>query len=126
MLVVRRLVTLVAFVAPVVAPALGGSSDAVRRAPIEPKAVATRAVAAAQHMDEPVTLWSPGHGPHTGFKPSGSPRELLLSFDDGPDLRGTPVILNELDRRGLKAIFFVTGWRLLGNRPEDVARRDLV
>ena len=60
------------------------------------------------------------------FYPSGSPRELLLSFDDGPDLRGTPLILDELDRRGLKAIFFVTGWRLLGNRPEDVARRDLV
>ena len=36
------------------------------------------------------------------------------------------MILDELDRRGLKAIFFVTGWRLLGNRPEDVARRDLV
>jgi peptidoglycan/xylan/chitin deacetylase (PgdA/CDA1 family) len=36
------------------------------------------------------------------------------------------MILDELDRRGLKAIFFVTGWRLLGKRPEDVARRDLV
>jgi len=53
-------------------------------------------------------------------------RELLLSFDDGPDLRGTPLILKELDRRGLKAIFFVTGWRLTGDRPEEIARRDLV
>jgi peptidoglycan/xylan/chitin deacetylase (PgdA/CDA1 family) len=53
-------------------------------------------------------------------------RELLLSFDDGPDLRGTPLILDELDRRGLKAIFFVTGWRLTGDRPEEIARRDLV
>src|SRR6185312_8627970 len=35
-------------------------------------------------------------------------------------------ILDELDRRGLKAIFFVTGWRLKGDRPEDIARRDLV
>ena len=43
-----------------------------------------------------------------------------------PDLDGTPLILEELDRRGLKAIFFVTGWRMLGHRPEDVARRDLV
>jgi peptidoglycan/xylan/chitin deacetylase (PgdA/CDA1 family) len=50
----------------------------------------------------------------------------LLSFDDGPDLRGTPLILDELDRRGIKAVFFVTGWRLSGDRPEDVARRDLV
>jgi len=53
-------------------------------------------------------------------------RELLLSFDDGPDLRGTPMILDELDKRGLKAVFFVTGWRLTGDHPEDVARRDLV
>jgi peptidoglycan/xylan/chitin deacetylase (PgdA/CDA1 family) len=51
---------------------------------------------------------------------------LLLSFDDGPDLKGTPLILDELDRRGLKAVFFVTGWRLAGQRPEDLARRDLV
>jgi peptidoglycan/xylan/chitin deacetylase (PgdA/CDA1 family) len=50
----------------------------------------------------------------------------LLSFDDGPDLKGTPLILDELDRRGLKAIFFVTGWRFAGDRPEDLARRDLV
>ena len=53
-------------------------------------------------------------------------RELVLSFDDGPDLEGTPLILDELDRRGLKGIFFVTGWRFAGQRPEDLARRDLV
>jgi peptidoglycan/xylan/chitin deacetylase (PgdA/CDA1 family) len=69
---------------------------------------------------------SPGHGAKVAFAPGASPRELLLSFDDGPDLKGTPLILEELDRRGLKAIFFVTGWRLAGDRPEDIARRDLV
>jgi peptidoglycan/xylan/chitin deacetylase (PgdA/CDA1 family) len=69
---------------------------------------------------------SPGHGAKAAFQPAASRRELLLSFDDGPDLKGTPLILAELDRRGLKAIFFVTGWRLVGDRPEDVARRDLV
>src|SRR5262245_43950846 len=127
MLVARRLIALAAFIAPVVAPALGGSSDAVHRATIAPRSVPTRpAVAPQPQADEPTQLWSPGHGAFTAFHPSGSPRELLLSFDDGPDLRGTPMILDELDRRGLKAIFFVTGWRLLGNRPEDVARRDLV
>jgi peptidoglycan/xylan/chitin deacetylase (PgdA/CDA1 family) len=73
-----------------------------------------------------VSLWSPGHGPHTKFVPASAPRELILSFDDGPDLKGTPLILDELDRRGLKAIFFVTGWRFAGQRPEDLARRDLV
>ena len=76
--------------------------------------------------EQPVKLWSPGHGAYTRFYPAGAPRELVLSFDDGPDLNGTPLILEELDRRGLKAIFFVTGWRMLGHRPEDIARRDLV
>jgi peptidoglycan/xylan/chitin deacetylase (PgdA/CDA1 family) len=126
MLVARRLIALAAFITPIIAPALGGSSDAVRHEAIAPRSVVTRTAVARQQADEPTQLWSPGHGAFTGFQPSGSPRELLLSFDDGPDLRGTPMILDELDRRGMKAIFFVTGWRLLGNRPEDVARRDLV
>jgi len=60
------------------------------------------------------------------FLPSDSPRELILTFDDGPDLRTTPIVLDELDRRGLKGLFFVTGWRLDGDRPEDEARRDLL
>ena len=81
-------------------------------------------------VDEPLESRSRSGRRATGrtprFTPSTEPRELLLSFDDGPDLRGTPLILDELDRRGLKAIFFVTGWRLVGQRPEDIARRDLV
>ncbi len=67
-----------------------------------------------------------GFGAKTGFYPSLSPRELVLTFDDGPDLKYTPIVLDELDRRGLKAIFFITGHRLIGDRPEDVARRELV
>jgi peptidoglycan/xylan/chitin deacetylase (PgdA/CDA1 family) len=53
-------------------------------------------------------------------------RELVLTFDDGPDLAGTPLVLEELDRRGLKAIFFVNGRHFAGDRPQDVASRDLV
>jgi peptidoglycan/xylan/chitin deacetylase (PgdA/CDA1 family) len=53
-------------------------------------------------------------------------RDLVLTFDDGPDLFGTPVVLDELARRGMKAIFFVNGQYLLGSRPQDLARRDLV
>jgi peptidoglycan/xylan/chitin deacetylase (PgdA/CDA1 family) len=53
-------------------------------------------------------------------------RELVLTFDDGPDLFGTPVVLQELERRGLKAIFFVNGQHMVGSRPEDFARRDLI
>ena len=67
-----------------------------------------------------------GFGPLTPFHPSDSPRELVLSFDDGPDLKFTPIVLDELDRRGLKAIFFVTGHRVVGDRAEDLARRELL
>jgi len=58
--------------------------------------------------------------------PRPGAREVVLTFDDGPDLLGTPQVLAELDRRGLKGIFFVTGRNLVGNRLEDLARRDLV
>jgi peptidoglycan/xylan/chitin deacetylase (PgdA/CDA1 family) len=112
-------------------PTLGGGRDASsalrseRPADLDPAATAlTDPLAAAPAL--PVSLASPGHGPHTSFHGASSPRELLLSFDDGPDLQGTPLILDELDRRGIKAVFFITGWRFKGDRPEDLARRDLV
>jgi peptidoglycan/xylan/chitin deacetylase (PgdA/CDA1 family) len=126
MLVVRRLVVVSALLAPTLAPAWVGSRDAIREAVPETTTVVTRSAILDEPVDQPAALWSPGHGAFTRFLPSSSPRELLLSFDDGPDLLGTPTILAELDKRGLKAIFFVTGWRLVGQRPEDVARRDLV
>jgi peptidoglycan/xylan/chitin deacetylase (PgdA/CDA1 family) len=117
-------------------PTLVGGSDArpaMRRARRPPPPPATTVLTSPPGEVEigldpvgPPSLWSPGHGPHTKFQPSTGPRELLLSFDDGPDLDGTPLILDELDRRGLKAIFFVTGWRFAGERPEDQARRDLL
>jgi peptidoglycan/xylan/chitin deacetylase (PgdA/CDA1 family) len=53
-------------------------------------------------------------------------RLVLLTFDDGPDLQGTPLIMDELDRRRLKAVFFVMGQHIVRNRPEDLARRDLL
>jgi peptidoglycan/xylan/chitin deacetylase (PgdA/CDA1 family) len=67
-----------------------------------------------------------GFGALTGFYPSDAPRELVLSFDDGPDLKFTPLVLDELERRGLKAVFFITGHRVIGDRPEDLARRELL
>ncbi len=111
------------------APSLVGGSDmAARRAAVvelqaEPR---SSAVAGTVPGDTGTPFASPGHGPHVPFRVLAAPREVVLSFDDGPDLRGTPLILDELDRRGLKAIFFVTGWRLKGDRPEEVARRELV
>jgi peptidoglycan/xylan/chitin deacetylase (PgdA/CDA1 family) len=60
-------------------------------------------------------------------KAGASPgRSLLLTFDDGPDLVGTSLILDELTRRGVKAVFFVNGHHIVRDRPEDLARRDLL
>lgn len=43
----------------------------------------------------------------------GTPHRLIhFTFDDGPDRRTTPVLLNELDRLGIKATFFVTTGRM--------------
>jgi peptidoglycan/xylan/chitin deacetylase (PgdA/CDA1 family) len=127
MLVSRRSVTLAAGGLALLLPTLGGGGDVSRASqPDRPAVDAPSLRAAAPLPEAPVALFTPGHGPHTKFQPATAPRELVLSFDDGPDLKGTPLILDELDRRGLKAIFFVTGWRLTGQRPEDLARRDLV
>lgn len=38
-------------------------------------------------------------------------KEVALTFDDAPDLRFTPQILSILRREGIKATFFVVGWR---------------
>jgi peptidoglycan/xylan/chitin deacetylase (PgdA/CDA1 family) len=62
--------------------------------------------------------------PREGLSPWG--RSLLLTFDDGPDLVGTSLILDELTRRNLKAVFFVNGHHIVRDRPEDMARRDLL
>jgi peptidoglycan/xylan/chitin deacetylase (PgdA/CDA1 family) len=53
-------------------------------------------------------------------------RELVLTFDDGPDLFGTPLVLAELERRGLKAIFFINGGHMVGRKLQDLARSDLI
>lgn len=39
------------------------------------------------------------------------PKELVFTFDDGPDPKGTLSILNTLDKHCLKATFFFTGLR---------------
>jgi len=133
-MVSRRLLAPIGGLFVLMLPTLGGGSDASAIRGARPARALAEDGAAAQPFDAapsheiegPVELWTPGHGPHTRFQPASAPRELLLSFDDGPDLKGTPLILEELDRRGLKAIFFVTGWRFAGNSPQDLARRDLV
>jgi len=39
------------------------------------------------------------------------PGTITFTFDDGPDHRTTPIILDELDKVGIKAAFFVNGHR---------------
>ena len=53
-------------------------------------------------------------------------KRLTLTFDNGPDRTVTPQVLDELDRRGLSATFFVLGRRLDDDRlaiVRDAARR---
>ena len=39
----------------------------------------------------------------------GAPGGVALTFDDGPDPRGTPAVLEHLDRLGWRATFFLLG-----------------
>ncbi|WP_169946721.1 polysaccharide deacetylase family protein [Microbispora sp. H11081] len=50
----------------------------------------------------------------------GDPGHVALTFDDGPDPRSTPLFLDELDRLGCRATFFLLG-ELLDRHP-DVGR----
>jgi peptidoglycan/xylan/chitin deacetylase (PgdA/CDA1 family) len=49
--------------------------------------------------------------PAAGSSASGAP-EIIFTFDDGPHRKYTATILDELDRRGIKAIFFWVGHRV--------------
>ena len=57
--------------------------------------------------------------------PTG-PRQVLLTFDDGPELSTTPLVLQALDRYQMKAAFFVAGRRIMGRTPGAIARRRLL
>ncbi|GAA4594695.1 polysaccharide deacetylase family protein [Planotetraspora phitsanulokensis] len=56
-----------------------------------------------------------------GLAGEGTPGHVALTFDDGPDPRSTPRFLDELDRLGCRATFFVLGEML--ERHPGVARR---
>jgi len=45
-------------------------------------------------------------------------RRIMFTFDDGPDHRSTPLLLDHLDRFGVKAVFFVNGHRMHPTRPD--------
>lgn len=52
-----------------------------------------------------------------------SGRGIALTFDDGPHLHGTPAVLEELDRAGAKATFYLVGEQV-ERRPSLVAEID--
>ena len=58
-----------------------------------------------------------GHTPH---------RLILFTFDDGPDHRNTPRLLDMLDREGIKAVFFLTSNRFSGHGQRHIAHREIV
>jgi peptidoglycan/xylan/chitin deacetylase (PgdA/CDA1 family) len=102
-----------------------GQVSAGRRLP-EPKRAATVDLSSRTPTTFPRYLYPlPGEMPAPAAHVPAE-RLVLLTFDDGPDLQGTPRIMDELNRRDLRAVFFVMGQHIVRNRPEDLARRDLL
>ncbi|MGW1597955.1 polysaccharide deacetylase family protein [Streptomyces sp. NPDC002343] len=68
--------------------------------------------AVAAHI-VPAATWLPGVRPllFPGLAGTGHVRHIALTFDDGPDPESTPRFLDELDRLGVRATFFVVGER---------------
>src|SRR5215470_5981987 len=72
---------------------------------------ATAAVAA--HALPATTFWPPLRDRlFPALAGIGDPGHVALTFDDGPHPRSTPFFLRELDRRGVRATFFVLGSEL--------------
>ncbi len=61
--------------------------------------------------------WALGDGFRNGAVMTGATphRLILFTFDDGPDQRTTPLLLDRLDAVGVKAVFFLIGSRMQGH-----------
>jgi peptidoglycan/xylan/chitin deacetylase (PgdA/CDA1 family) len=46
-------------------------------------------------------------------------RIVLFTFDDGPDPRSTPLLLDRLDAAEVKAVFFLVAARIAGKNPRE-------
>jgi peptidoglycan/xylan/chitin deacetylase (PgdA/CDA1 family) len=81
-------------------------------------------LAALRALDERTESWELRHlrYPHLTW---GSPtrREVLLTFDDGPDPESTPKVLDILRREKVPAVFFLVG-RWVARYP-DLVRREV-
>lgn len=61
-----------------------------------------------------------------GRCPPGFRRCLAFTFDDGPEIRTTPRLLDMLDAHRVRATFFVVGHRIDGDEPHHRAQRRLL
>jgi peptidoglycan-N-acetylglucosamine deacetylase len=52
-------------------------------------------------------------------------RLILFTFDDGPDPRYTPRLLDRLDEVGVKAVFFLTASRIAGPGPWQLRNQEI-
>ena len=69
-------------------------------------------VVAAVHVAPAATWLWPVRRAFPRLAGRGAPDHVALTFDDGPDPRSTPLFLDELERLGCRATFFVLGERL--------------
>jgi peptidoglycan/xylan/chitin deacetylase (PgdA/CDA1 family) len=68
------------------------------------------AVGFVAHALPSVTTFGPGRNRLLpGLAALGDPNHVALTFDDGPDPASTPLFLDVLARRGVKATFFLLG-----------------
>ncbi len=77
----------------------------------------------------PPPLMNPEAHLRTGWDLSmGRPnaREILFSFDDGPNPGTTDRLLGMLDRAHIHAVFFVCGWRLEAEEPLRSRAREIL
>lgn len=77
----------------------------------------------AVRKEEPLTLAELREKYKSTFLLQGSSKEkrVALTFDDGPDETFTPLVLDELNKAGVKATFFVVGNRIEAN-PDIIQR----
>jgi len=85
---------------------------------------AHRAVKSSAYRLQPLTGYGPPHTTHRRtlvrheplLKVSGRGRTMVLTFDDGPDPRYTPHILDTLAEYDVRAMFFVCGEMAVDNQ----------
>ncbi len=94
------------------------AADAQTRCPGNPDALGTERVLAVDPAATPRV--GRKHFPQT--LPL-APKEVVLTFDDGPEARATPRILDALQRECVRASFFLLGRSALAHK--DLARREL-